>query len=156
MKGNRPVLPLLVCPSCAIPLSAADPRRVFPVPFVVEHHVETTDGNGDRSVTETVSDTNGRSWVVSVHPSGLRTLVDLARRELTEVNETMGTYWTLSFGRMRELRHRISSPAKAHPRRESVRPSLHVPQTRRSLGPEPAPPGSAAMPGHRPLPIRIR
>jgi hypothetical protein len=103
------ILPLALYAVFSNRLPAADPRPVFPTPFVVEHHVETTDETGERFRSETVTDTYGGSWLVSVHPAGKKTIVDFSRRELTEVDEEKGTYWTLTFGRMRELRQRIAS-----------------------------------------------
>jgi hypothetical protein len=79
---------------------------LFPEPFEVEHYLAHDDGEGGRFVSEPVVDTYGGSWIVSRRPDGSRLIVDLARRELTEVRPEKGVYWTVSFDRFGELQHR--------------------------------------------------
>lgn len=99
---------------------------LFPRPFLVEHHLEQRSADGDGFTGETVTDYYGGSWIVSVRPDGSRMIVDLARRELTEVQPASGTYWSIGFSRLGELRERLqrldtpslfaaeaSAPAKA-------------------------------------------
>lgn len=81
-------------------------REPFPVPFVVEHHV--IDGSlGSPVAGETVRDSYGGNFLVSERPDGTRTIVDLARHEVTEVRPKEGTYWSLSFSRFAELHRRL-------------------------------------------------
>lgn len=88
----------------------AQPAGVlFPQPFVVEHHAVHTDGDGTAFYGATVTDYYGGSWIVSVRPDDSRMIVDLARRQLTEVRPDAGTYWTLAFDRVAELRDRLVS-----------------------------------------------
>ncbi|HSF39575.1 MAG TPA: hypothetical protein VLT87_07260 [Thermoanaerobaculia bacterium] len=83
------------------------PGPLFPEPFRVTHHLVQDDGDGSRFVGEPVVDTYGGSWIVSERPDGSRLVVDLARRELTEVRTEKGTYWTVSFDRFAELQQRL-------------------------------------------------
>lgn len=83
------------------------PGPLFPEPFRVTHHLVQDDGDGSRFVGEPVVDTYGGSWIVSERPDGSRLVVDLARRELTEVRVDKGTYWTVSFDRFAELQKRL-------------------------------------------------
>lgn len=105
-----PLVAALVAPAPA----AAQGGPLFPEPFVVEHRLVQTDGDGERFETEPVTDYYGGSWIVSVRPDGSRLVVDLARREITEVRPDRGTYWTIGFGRFAELTER----AEAAQRRE--------------------------------------
>ena len=91
--------------------AAAQPGSgpLFPEPFRVEHHLVQEDGDGSRFVGEPVVDTYGGSWVVSQRPDGSRLIVDLVRRELTEVRTEKGTYWTVSFDRFAELQKRLQA-----------------------------------------------
>ena len=83
------------------------PGPLFPEPFRVEHRLIQDDGDGTRFEGEPVVDTYGGSWIVSQRPDGARVIVDLARRELTEVRTDKGTYWTVSFDRFAELQNRL-------------------------------------------------
>jgi hypothetical protein len=85
----------------------AQTGALFPQPFRVEHHLVQDDGDGSRFVGDSVVDTYGGSWIVSQRPDGARLIVDLARRELTEVQPEKGIYWTLSFDRLAELQARL-------------------------------------------------
>ena len=93
-------------------VAEAQPSEPFPAPFVVEHHVVDGSLGGTAVTGETVRDTYGGSFLVSERPDGNRTIVDFARRELTEVRPTEGTYWSLSFGRFAELRKRLEDAEK--------------------------------------------
>jgi hypothetical protein len=94
-------------PAFLSPALRAQTGPLFPQPFRVEHHLVQDDGDGSRFVGESVVDTYGGSWIVSQRPDGNRLIVDLARRELTEVQPEKGTYWTLSFDRLAELQVRL-------------------------------------------------
>lgn len=83
------------------------PGPLFPEPFRVTHHLVQDDGDGSRFVGEPVVDTYGGSWIVSERPDGSRLVVDLARRELTEVRMDKGTYWSVSFDRFAELQKQL-------------------------------------------------
>src|SRR3954452_3858151 len=103
---NRLLLAALLV--LAIPISAgAQPGPLFPEPFRVEHHLVQDDGDGSRFVGEPVTDTYGGSWIVSQRPDGSRLIIDLVRRELTEVRTAKGVYWTVSFDRLAELQARL-------------------------------------------------
>jgi hypothetical protein len=87
--------------------AAAQTGPLFPEPFRVEHHLVQDDGDGSPFVGEPVTDTYGGSWIVSQRPDGSRLIVDLARRELTEVRPGKGEYWTVSFDRFAELQAQL-------------------------------------------------
>lgn len=89
--------------------ASAQPGPIFPEPFRVEHHLEQTDADGNGFVSEPVVDTYGGSWIVSVRPDESRLVVDLARRELTEIRPDKGTYWTVGFDRFADLQRRLSA-----------------------------------------------
>lgn len=78
---------------------------LFPEPFRVEHHVEIDDG-GELFVGESVVDTYGDSWIVSQRPDGSRLIVDLARRELTELRPATGTYSTVALAHLGDVTRR--------------------------------------------------
>jgi hypothetical protein len=108
----RPTLPLTAAAAALLALATgglgvAQAGALFPQAFEVEHHLSHDDGTGDRFVSEAVVDTYGGSWIVSRRPDGSRLIVDLARRELTEVREEKGAYWTVSFDRFAELQRRL-------------------------------------------------
>jgi hypothetical protein len=105
-RALAPVAALgLALAATALPAQSAGP--IFPEPFRIEHHLEQTDADGNRFVSEPVVDTYGGSWIVSERPDESRLVVDLARRELTEVRPDKGTYWTLSFDRFADLQRRL-------------------------------------------------
>jgi hypothetical protein len=87
--------------------AGAQTGPLFPEPFRVEHHLVQDDGDGNRFTSEPVVDTYGGSWIVSQRPDGSRLIVDLERREMTEVRTADGTYWTVSFDRFAELQARL-------------------------------------------------
>ena len=89
------------------PAAAQDGAKLFPAPFVVEHHVVQSEPDGTTSATEPVTDYYGGSWLVSVRPNGSRLVVDFSRRELTEIRSEGSTYASLSFDRFAELRARL-------------------------------------------------
>jgi hypothetical protein len=91
--------------------AAAQPGSgpLFPEPFRVEHHLVQEDGDGSRFVGEPVVDTYGGSWIVSQRPDGSRLIVDLVRREVSEVRAEKGVYWTVSFDRFAELQKRMGA-----------------------------------------------
>jgi hypothetical protein len=108
--------------------AAAQGGALFPEPFVVEHHLVQVDDDGTRFESEPVTDYYGGTWIVSVRGDGSRAIVDLARREITEVRPEQGTWWTVSFDRLAELRERLYlaenphlSPAAATPAGEPGR-----------------------------------
>lgn len=87
--------------------AGAQTGPLFPEPFQVEHHLVQDDGDGNRFTGESVVDTYGGSWIVSQRPDGSRLIVDLERREITEVRPADGTYATVSFDRFAELQARL-------------------------------------------------
>lgn len=87
--------------------AGAQTGPLFPEPFQVEHHLVQDDGDGNRFTGEPVVDTYGGSWIVSQRPDGSRMIVDLERREMTEVRPADGTYWTVTFDRFAELQARL-------------------------------------------------
>ncbi len=111
MNLFRSLLPVAVVAASVV--AEAQPSEPFPAPFVVEHHVVDGSLGGAPVTGETVRDTYSGSFLVSERSDGNRTIVDFARRELTEVRETEGTYWSLSFGRFAELRRRLVDAEKA-------------------------------------------
>ena len=92
---------------CGGGAAAQDGAKLFPSPFVVEHHVVQSESDGTTSATEPVTDYYGSSWLVSVRPDGSRLVVDFSRRELTEIRPEGSTYASLSFDRFAELRARL-------------------------------------------------
>ncbi|MFH1175761.1 MAG: hypothetical protein V1750_00020, partial [Acidobacteriota bacterium] len=80
---------------------------LFPQPFVVEHHAVQRDGDGAAFTGEQVSDFYGGGWIVSVRADGSRTVIDLARRQLTEITPASATYSVLGLDRLAELRRAL-------------------------------------------------
>jgi hypothetical protein len=109
--------------AAALPLAPAEGQTgsLFPEPFRVEHHAEIDHGDGEVFVGDTVVDTYGGSWIVSERSDGRRLILDLARRELTEVRPSSGTYSTLAFGRLAEVSERLRL-AQGLLRPEDLRP----------------------------------
>jgi hypothetical protein len=98
----------LVAALVALPAAAADaPRPIFPTPFTAERQIVESDAHGETFRSAPVTEYYGGSTLVAVREGQDRTIVDFARREITEVSITKGTYWVLGFGRMRELRERL-------------------------------------------------
>ncbi len=109
-------MPKLTIPLTLLALAAAGPLlagpllaqgTLFPQPFAVEHLAVQTDGDGTTYYGDPVTDTYGGTWIVSERSDGSRLVVDLARREITEIRPDRGTYWTVSFGRLAEIRQRF-------------------------------------------------
>lgn len=96
----------------------------FPQAFVVEHRRVETATDGSTFTTDPVTDYYGGSWLVSVRVNGSRVILDFARHEITEVDAAKGTYWTLTFQQMGDLRRRLQ--------REEERPRAPQPQSSRS------------------------
>lgn len=100
---------LLLAASIAVAARAQAPAEaLFPQPMVVEHQLIERENDGTVFYGEPVRDTYGGSWIVSERPDGSRLVVDLLRRELTEIRPAEGTYSTIGFGRFAELRARIA------------------------------------------------
>jgi hypothetical protein len=108
---RAPALTVAIALAVVVPAGPAaaqtGPGLLFPEPFRVAHHLIQEDGDGSRFVGEPVVDTYGGSWIVSERPDGSRLIVDLARRELSEVRTDKGVYWTVSFDRFAELQSRL-------------------------------------------------
>jgi len=105
-RSLRTPLPALLA-ACLALVAAGGARAqsgaLFPEAFVIEHHVVQSDGDGSRFESEPVTDYYGGSWIVSQRPDGSRLIVDLARRQVTEVRPQQGTYWTVSFDHLGQL-----------------------------------------------------
>ena len=89
-------------------LAAQTPGELFPEPFLVEHQIVQTDERGDVFAGEPVVDYYGGSWIVSKRADGSRIVIDLARREITEIRPDEGVYYALSFDRFTDLRSEIA------------------------------------------------
>lgn len=110
LRFLAPLAPLAIALSVGAPAFAQPgPGPLFPEPFRVEHYLIQEDGDGSRFVGEPVVDTYGGSWIVSERPDGSRVVIDLARREITEVRPSKGVYWTVSFDRFAELQGLLRS-----------------------------------------------
>jgi len=138
-------LALAILPAlCAAAGAQQGPGPLFPEPFRVAHRLIQEDGDGSRFVGEPVMDTYGGSWIVSERPDGSRLIVDLARRELSEVRPDKGVYWTVSFDRFAELQKQMrdaqglapekkeTGKAAAHPAAELVVTEVAADAGRRS------------------------
>ena len=76
---------------------------LFPSPFLIEHTVTITEPDGSAFTGEPVVDHYGGSMIVSLRADGSRLIVDFARRELTEIRPSSGTYTVITFDRMAQL-----------------------------------------------------
>lgn len=145
---------VLLAVAASLPLPA-QPREPFPAPFTVEHHALDGSLGGAPVEGETVRDTYGGAFLVSERADGGRTIVDFARREVTEVKPKEGTYWSLSFGRFADLRRRLEEaeslePAsRARAQAASERPTVRVEEMRDGGAASRSALGSAALPGKR-------
>lgn len=101
----------------AAPFAAAADGPLFPTPFLIEHQLLQIDPDGAVLAAPPVVDHYGGSWIVTVRPDGGRTVLDLARHELTTIDPAGGVYSVLSFGRFGELAARLR-------RAEGVAPDL--------------------------------
>lgn len=89
----------VVVPAAAQPSAGT----LFPTPFVVEHQLIQTDADGTVYYSEPVRDTYGGSWLVSERADGSRLIIDLSRRQLTEIRPADGKFWTIDFDRLARL-----------------------------------------------------
>lgn len=108
-----PVLTLLLALaplflSAAVRGQARPVAELFPQPMVVEHQLIEREADGTVFHGEPVRDTYGGSWIVSERPDGSRLVIDLARREMTEMRPAEGVYWNIGFARFGELRERVA------------------------------------------------
>lgn len=92
----------------AASLQAQAPGELFPRPFQVEHHLLQTDADGGVFAGEPVTDTYGGSWIVSERADGSRVVIDLARREITEIHPERGVYYVVSFDRFAAMRSELA------------------------------------------------
>ena len=140
MKLRR-ICSLLFASTVLSASAGAQPHEPFPVPFTVEQHVVDGSLGGAPITGEMVRETYGGSFLVSERADGGRTIVDFARREMTEVRPKEGTYWSLSFGRFAELRRRledaesIETGPKQRALGSSERPAVRVEEVRDGSGP---------------------
>jgi hypothetical protein len=74
----------------------------------VEHQTVQSSAAGVESVSDPVTDYYVGSAIVSVRADESRLIVDFSRREVTEIRSRAGTWSTISFGRMGELRRRLA------------------------------------------------
>lgn len=120
-----------LCALLALPAPAAEaPRPIFPTPFTAERQIVESDAHGETFRSAPVTEYYGGSTLVAVREGQDRTIVDFARREITEVSITKGTYWVLGFGRMRELRERlrkVEAPGDAPALRTALAPAAPAP-----------------------------
>lgn len=89
------------------PALAQTQGQLFPEPFVIEHHLVQIDDQGRRFATPPVTDYYGGTWIVSERADGSRLVVDLARREVTEIHPERGTYSTIGFERLAQVMARV-------------------------------------------------
>ncbi len=82
---------------------------LFPSPFLVEHSVIITEPDGGSFTSDPVVDHYGGSMIVSVRADGSRLIVDFARRELTEIRPSSGTYTVITFDRFAQLSREYQS-----------------------------------------------
>lgn len=80
---------------------------LFPEPLEVEHRLVQTDPDGTFT-GDPVKDTYIGNFLVSERPDGSRLVVDLLRREMTEIRPQEGSYWTIGFDRFADLRRRLA------------------------------------------------
>lgn len=101
----------VVAAGCVASLCAApgfgQEGGLFPQPFEVEHRLVQIDGDG-RFEGDPVKDTYVGSAIVSERPDGSRLVIDLERREMTEISPKDGTYWSIDFDRFADLRARLA------------------------------------------------
>lgn len=94
----------------ALALTGPAPAQIpaFPQPIVVERQVRQSDGTGGAPYeTPRVKEHYFGNHMAVVRADGTRALVDFERRDYTEVDPKGGTYWSLSFSRLGELRNRL-------------------------------------------------
>lgn len=96
--------------SLAMVLSApvAAQPAAFPQPFMVERQVrQTAPDGGDVFQTAPSKEYYFGNHLAILRSDGTKALVDFEKREYSEIDPKGGTYWTLSFSRLGELRERI-------------------------------------------------
>jgi hypothetical protein len=110
-------LPFAAALALAVPaLGAGEGGGVlFPQPFVVEHHAVQRDADGTAFTGEPVSDFYGGGWIVSVRAGGSCTVIDLARRQLTEITPASATYSVLPLDRLADLRRALEPQRRNEP-----------------------------------------
>jgi hypothetical protein len=102
-------LPIALGIAVLAPIAGAQPAgELFPQPYRIVHQTLESELDGTVYVGEPVRDTYGGSWIVSERADGSRLVIDLARRELTEIRPTEGVYWTIGFDRYADLRARLA------------------------------------------------
>lgn len=80
----------------------------FPQPFSVERQVrQIAPESGETFQTPPATEYYFGNHLAIVRANGTKALIDFERREYTEVDLKRGTYWTLTFSRLGELRERI-------------------------------------------------
>lgn len=104
---------LVALTGTAGPAGAED--ELFPQPFAVEHRLVQVDQDG-RFEGDQVVDTYLRSSIVSERPDGSRLVIDLVRREMTEIRPQDGVYWSIDFDRFAALRARLAQIAGPKPK----------------------------------------
>jgi hypothetical protein len=82
---------------------------LFPSPFLIEHSVIITEPDGESFMSDPVVDHYGGSMIVSERSDGSRLIVDFARRELTEIRPSSGTYTVITFDRFAQLSREYQS-----------------------------------------------
>lgn len=113
IRRSSILLTLLAFSANAVEVTAP----LFPSPFTVERQIsERNPSGGVEHQTDPITEFYGESYLVAVRPGEDRTIIDFARREIIEVQISKGTYWVLSFSRMRELRERIGRADGSLPR----------------------------------------
>lgn len=98
----------LLLPAAGAPAQETPAAQLFPQAMVVEHQLIERAADATVFHHEPVRDTYGGSWIVSERSDGSRLVIDLARREMTEIRPADGVYWTLGFARFGELRARAA------------------------------------------------
>jgi len=132
---KRPMRVFVISFAAATALAAVAARAqqssagLFPSPFLVEHQVIVTDPDGGSFTSDPVVDHYGGSMIVSVRSDGSRLIVDFARRELTEIRPSSGTYSVISFDRMTQLTRdlqRLEGGPVAEPKRGGDGPEIEL------------------------------
>ena len=90
----------------SVSIGSGEAQELFPAPFRLEHRMVVSSGTEGDLQAPSVTDYYGGHWLVSVRPDRGRTVIDLARHEITDINIAKGTFSTVSFDRFAELRRR--------------------------------------------------
>lgn len=91
--------------------------ELFPQALAVEHQLIERELDGTVFYGEPVRDTYGGSWIVSERPDGSRLVIDLVRREMTEIRPAEGIYWSIGFEAFANLRGKIVRLEGSEPER---------------------------------------